>query len=62
MMGRTGVGEEGIIPRLCQDLFNKIENDHDPDNEFSVEVKIENVEACLISSQHREFQGIVEKS
>ena len=38
MMGRAGVGEEGIIPRLCQDLFNKIGNDHDPDNQFSVEV------------------------
>ena len=30
MMGRSGVsGEEGIIPRLCRDLFDKIGSDND---------------------------------
>ena len=37
-MGRAGDGEEGIIPRLCQDLFEKIGNDDDPDVQYSVEV------------------------
>ena len=40
MMGRAGVGEEGIIPRLCQDLFNKIGKDTDTDTQYSVEVKL----------------------
>ena len=38
MMGRAGVGEEGIIPRLCKDLFDKINVDDDPDVQYSVEV------------------------
>ena len=38
MMGRAGVGEEGIIPRLCKDLFDKISLDDDPDVQYSVEV------------------------
>ena len=40
MMGRAGVGEEGIIPRLCQDLFNKIGKDTDTDTQYSVEVRL----------------------
>ena len=39
-MGRAGVGEEGIIPRLCQDLFNKIGKDTDTDTQYSVEVRL----------------------
>ena len=38
MMGRSGDGEDGIIPRLCQDLFQKIGNDNDTDVQYSVEV------------------------
>ena len=38
MMGRAGVGEEGIIPRLCKDLFDKIGDDNDPNVQYSVEV------------------------
>ena len=38
MMGRAGVVEEGIIPRLCKDLFDKISLDDDPDVKYSVEV------------------------
>ena len=41
MMGRAGVGEEGIIPRLCQDLFNKIGKDTDTDTQYSVEVRLD---------------------
>ena len=43
MMGRAGVGEEGIIPRLCKDLFDKIGIDDDPDVQYSVEV----IKICL---------------
>ena len=38
MMGRAVPGEEGIIPRLCKDLFDKIGVDDDPDVQYSVEV------------------------
>merc|ERR1712226_1459643 len=41
MMGRSGVsGEEGIIPRLCRDLFDKIGSDNDDPEpvQYSVEV------------------------
>ncbi len=40
MMG-TGEGDnEGIIPRLCKDLFVKITDDDSPDSQYSVEVGI----------------------
>ena len=38
MMGKEGVENEGIIPRLCKDLFGKIGDDQDPDMQYSVEV------------------------
>ena len=41
MMGRAVVGEEGIIPRLCKDLFDKINDDTDSDAQYSVEVIME---------------------
>ena len=43
MMGRAGAGEEGIIPRLCKDLFDKIGNDDDADVQYSVEVRYVNI-------------------
>lgn len=40
MMGKQDDPEnEGIIPRLCKDLFTKIGNDNDPDTKYSVEVR-----------------------
>ena len=39
MMGK-GEKDEGIIPRLCKDLFNRINMDHDEDSQYSVEVEI----------------------
>ena len=39
MMGKAGDrGQEGIIPRLCRDLFDKISSDNDADVQYSVEV------------------------
>ena len=39
MMGKAGEKEtEGIIPRLCKDLFVKINEDNSPDSQYSVEV------------------------
>ncbi|XP_023321625.1 kinesin-like protein unc-104 isoform X3 [Eurytemora carolleeae] len=39
MMGKAGEKEtEGIIPRLCKDLFVKIDEDNSPDSQYSVEV------------------------
>ena len=39
MMGKAGdMGQEGIIPRLCRDLFDKISSDNDADVQYSVEV------------------------
>ena len=43
MMGRAGAGEEGIIPRLCKDLFDKIGSDDDADVQYSVEVRYMNI-------------------
>ncbi len=37
MMGKQD--DEGIIPRLCKDLFSKIVSDNDPDTQYSVEVR-----------------------
>ena len=37
MMGK-GEKEEGIIPRLCKDLFNRINQDNSEDSQYSVEV------------------------
>ena len=40
MMGKhDSDAESGIIPRLCQDLFRKINQDSDPDVQYSVEVR-----------------------
>ena len=45
MMGKSGdKAQEGIIPRLCRDLFDKISSDNDPDVQYSVEVNT----ACFI--------------
>ena len=42
MMGKSGdKAQEGIIPRLCRDLFDKISSDNDPDVQYSVEVNAE---------------------
>ena len=40
MMGKQdSPTEAGIIPRLCKDLFKKIGEDTDPNDEYSVEVR-----------------------
>ena len=39
MMGKGHDGDQaGIIPRLCKDLFVKINQDTDEDSQYSVEV------------------------
>ncbi|ESP03560.1 hypothetical protein LOTGIDRAFT_224357 [Lottia gigantea] len=38
MMGRNEPGQEGIIPQLCEDLFQRIEKGRAEDINFSVEV------------------------
>ncbi|XP_025833622.1 kinesin-like protein unc-104 isoform X4 [Agrilus planipennis] len=38
MMGKQEEGQEGIIPQICQDLFNKIRHDGGDDVKYSVEV------------------------
>ena len=39
MMGKGHDGDQaGIIPRLCKDLFVRINEDKDADNTYSVEV------------------------
>ncbi|XP_018567497.1 kinesin-like protein unc-104 [Anoplophora glabripennis] len=38
MMGKQEDGQEGIIPQVCKDLFNKIRNNSSPDIKYSVEV------------------------
>lgn len=39
MMGRSEAGQEGIIPHICKDLFNKVRNDTS-DILYSVEVRL----------------------
>ncbi|KAK7482513.1 hypothetical protein BaRGS_00026224, partial [Batillaria attramentaria] len=38
MMGRSDPGEQGIIPQLCEDLFERIKSQKTDDLHFSVEV------------------------
>ncbi|CAH1774965.1 unnamed protein product [Owenia fusiformis] len=38
MMGRNEPGQQGIIPQLCEDLFNRIKDNSDSDVQYSVEV------------------------
>ncbi|CAI4224627.1 unnamed protein product [Auanema sp. JU1783] len=39
MMGKVNDEQDcGIIPRLCHDLFSRIENNQDPNTQYSVEV------------------------
>nr|XP_015837800.1 PREDICTED: kinesin-like protein unc-104 isoform X4 [Tribolium castaneum] len=38
MMGKQEEGQEGIIPQICKDLFNRIRNNDNPDMKYSVEV------------------------
>lgn len=38
MMGKQEEGQEGIIPQICKDLFDKIRNNSDSDVKYSVEV------------------------
>ncbi|KAM6949067.1 kinesin-like protein KIF1C [Aplochiton taeniatus] len=38
MMGRQEPGQEGIIPQLCEDLFQRTLENTDPDLSYSVEV------------------------
>ncbi|XP_014670393.1 PREDICTED: kinesin-like protein unc-104 [Priapulus caudatus] len=38
MMGGKDPGQQGIIPRICEDLFNRIEGNSDTDLAYSVEV------------------------
>lgn len=41
MMGKANDPDEmGIIPRLCNDLFARIDNNNDKDVQYSVEVII----------------------
>ncbi|XP_020780541.2 kinesin-like protein KIF1C [Boleophthalmus pectinirostris] len=38
MMGKQETGQEGIIPQLCEELFQKTGENQDPDLQYSVEV------------------------
>ncbi|XP_034020112.1 kinesin-like protein KIF1C isoform X2 [Thalassophryne amazonica] len=38
MMGKQEPGQEGIIPQLCEDLFQRVSKNSDPDLTYSVEV------------------------
>lgn len=38
MMGKQEAGQEGIIPQLCEDLFERTGQNQDPDLTYSVEV------------------------
>ncbi|XP_061620490.1 kinesin-like protein KIF1C isoform X1 [Phyllopteryx taeniolatus] len=38
MMGKQEAGQEGIIPQLCEDLFQRTGTNADPDLNYSVEV------------------------
>ncbi|CAL1591064.1 unnamed protein product [Knipowitschia caucasica] len=38
MMGKQEAGQEGIIPQLCEELFQKTGENQDPDLQYSVEV------------------------
>ncbi|XP_037076336.1 kinesin-like protein unc-104 [Pollicipes pollicipes] len=38
MMGKPDDGQEGIIPRICRNLFQRISNDSDTEAQYSVEV------------------------
>ncbi|KAM9424578.1 kinesin-like protein KIF1C [Pholidichthys leucotaenia] len=38
MMGKQEPGQEGIIPQLCEDLFQRTNENSDPDLTYSVEV------------------------
>ncbi|XP_072315495.1 kinesin-like protein KIF1C [Eucyclogobius newberryi] len=38
MMGKQEAGQEGIIPQLCEELFQKTGHNQDPDLQYSVEV------------------------
>ena len=38
MMGKGEEDQAGIIPRLCKDLFVRINQDNNPDAKYSVEV------------------------
>ena len=40
MMGCKGEKDEGIIPRLCKDLFERITLDNSEDSQYSVEVDV----------------------
>jgi kinesin family protein 1 len=40
MMGKGEGDNEGIIPRLCKDLFVKITDDDSPESQYSVEVLV----------------------
>ena len=40
MMGRQEEGQLGIIPLVCEDMFNKISANVTDDLQFSVEVSI----------------------
>ncbi len=38
MMGKNEPGQSGIIPQLCEDLFNRIKDTQNDDISYSVEV------------------------
>ncbi|XP_043209374.1 kinesin-like protein unc-104 isoform X1 [Amphibalanus amphitrite] len=38
MMGKPDGDQEGIIPRICRNLFQRISNDAEPEAQYSVEV------------------------
>ena len=38
MMGKPDGDQEGIIPRICRNLFQRISNDTEAESQFSVEV------------------------
>lgn len=40
MMGKQEEGQEGIIPLICEDLFNRIRDTSGADVKYSVEVSV----------------------
>ena len=48
MMGKGDKDHEGIIPRLCKDLFVKINEDANTDSQYSVEVGQESLHRYII--------------
>ena len=47
MMGKTERDQEGIIPRICRNLFQRVSNSGEADGQVSVEVSHESAQMKL---------------